>query len=217
MKKLLFLFAFIPIVAQAQWQVGVEAGVTFNYLQSNFETSNSAQVGPKASILASYTTDYNLYLESGLSYLGNKGGKVYEFDIRHQALNSIDTKIQDLRIPINIGYAVNITDEWTFIPKIGAWFALGVGGRTHIDATDEKGNTYRKSLSAFDAYEYTYDKEQYYINAFERFDIGMSIGIDFRYTNLAIKAKCDLGLRNLNSSLGNPQSRCYSVMLGYFF
>ena len=213
----MFLFAFLPLLAQAQWRFGVEAGATFNYLQSNFETSNSAQVGAKVSALASYTTDYYLYFETGLSYLGNKGGKVYEFDIRHQALNSVSAKIQDLRLPISIGYVVNITDDWVFVPKVGAWFALGVGGRTHINATDESGNKYRESISAFDSYEYTFDKTTYYLNGFERFDVGVSIGIDFRYTNLAIKAKCDLGLRNLNSSLGNPQSRCYSVMLGYFF
>lgn len=217
MKKILFLFLFTPLMANAQWKVGVEAGVTFNYLQSNFDTRNSPQVGPKASALVSYTADNNLYFESGLSYLGNKGGKVYEFDIIHRALNTVETKIQDLRLPLSIGYVVNITDEWAFVPKFGGWIALGVKGRTHIEATDEKGNTYKEEISAFSKYSYTYDKVDYSLNAFERFDAGVSIGIDFRYTNLFIRAKCDLGLRNLNSSLGNPQSRCYSVMLGYFF
>ena len=217
MKRLLFLMAMMPLFAQAQWKVGVEAGVTFNYLQSNFDTSNSAQVGPKASLLVSYTTDYYLYFESGLSYIGNKGGKVYEFDIQHRALNSIETKIQDLRLPISIGYVVNITDEWAFVPKFGGWFGLGVKGRTHIDATDDKGNHFKESISAFNDYNYTYDKTEYNLDGFKRFDAGVSIGIDFRYTNMIIRAKCDLGLCNLNPSLGNPQSRCYSVTLGYFF
>ena len=177
MKKLLFLLALIPCMAHAQWQFGIEAGATFNYLQSNFETSNSAQVGAKASALVSYTTEYYLYFESGLSYVGNKGGKVYEFDIQHQALNSIETKIQDLRIPISIGYVVYITDEWAFVPKFGGWFGLGVAGRTHIDATDEKGNHFKESISAFDSYNYTYDKVNYSLNGFEKFDVGVSIGL----------------------------------------
>ena len=217
MKKLLLLFVFLPIVAHAQWNHGLEAGVTFNYLQSNFDTRNSAQIGPKASALVSYTTDYNLYFETGLSFVGNKGGKVYEFDISHGAMNDYSVSIQDLRLPISIGYAVNITDEWIFIPKFGGWVALGVKGRSHIDATDSKGQSYRESISAFSDYTYLFDKEEYFLNGFKRFDAGVSLGIDFRYTNLCIRAKCDLGLRNLNSSLGNPQSRCYSVMLGYFF
>ena len=217
MRKLLFLLAFLPIAAQAQWQVGIEGGVSFNYLQSNYDASNSAQVGAKASALISYTTEYYLYFESGLSYIGNKGGKIYEFDIQHQALSSIDTKIQDLRIPISIGYVIYITDEWAFVPKFGGWFGLGIAGRTHIDAKDEKGNHYKESISAFDSYEYVFDKTNYYLNGFHKFDAGVSLGIDFRYTNVIIRAKCDLGLRNLNSSLGNPQSRSYSVVLGYFF
>ena len=232
MKKLLFLLAMLPIVAQAQWQYGVEAGVTFNYLQSNYEASNSAQVGAKARLLVAYTTESNLYFESGLSYMGNKGGKIYEYDItpispsdfethifniQIRSISSISTKIQDLRIPLSIGYVVNITDEWAFVPKFGGWFSLGVAGRTHIEAKDDKGNQYKESISAFDKYEYTFDKTKYYLNAFERFDIGVSIGIDFRYTNLMVRSKCDLGLRNLNESLGNPQSRSYSDVLGYVF
>ncbi len=217
MKKLLFLFIFLPIYAHAQWNVGVEAGATFNYLQSNFDTSNSAQVGAKAGAWVSYTTDYYLYLETGLSYLGNVGGKVYEFDIRHVALNTIKTKMQQLRLPISMGYVINITDNWAFVPRIGGWMGVGVGGRSHIEAKDERGNTIVKSISAFDSYEYTFDKRDYQLNGFRRFDAGVSIGIDFRYTQFIVRAKCDLGLCNLNTSLGNPQSRCYSVSLGYTF
>ena len=218
MKKLLLILALLPFMAQAQeWNYGIEAGVGFNYLASNLETDNSAQIGVKAGASVSYTTDFNLFIESGLSYLNNKGGKIYIYDLQHKALNSIDVKMQDMRLPVNFGYVVQITDEWSFVPKIGAWFAWGVGGRAHIKATDEKGNDYKVSYSAYDSFAYTFDKELYEIGAFKRFDVGVSVGIDFRYTNLAIRAKCDLGLKNLNPSLENPQSRCYSVMLGYFF
>ena len=130
---------------------------------------------------------------------------------------SIDVKRHDLRLPINFGYAVPITDELSFTPKFGAWFAWGVSGRSHIKATDEKGNEYKVSYSAYDSFDYTFDKETYSIDGFKRFDVGVSVGIDFYYANLAVRAKCDIGLKNLNSSLENPQSRCYSIMLGYFF
>ncbi len=218
MKKLLFILFFVPALAFAQeWNVAVDAGVGFNYLSSNLETSNSAQIGVKAGATVSYTTWFNLLAETGVSYLNNKGGKIYLIDLQHKAVNSIDAKMQDLRFPINFGYVVYITDEWSFTPKVGAWFAWGVGGRSHIRATDEKGNEYKVSYNAYDAFEYAFDKETYYIGAFKKFDVGVSVGIDFRYTNLAIRAKCDIGLKNLNPSLENPQSRCYAIMLGYFF
>ena len=218
MRKLLLIFALLPLLLNAQqWNYGIEAGVGFNYFASNLETSNSPQVGVKAGASVSYTIDFNLFIESGLSYLNNKGGKIYIYDLQHSALNSINAKMQDLRLPLNFGYVVQISDEWSFVPKVGAWVAYGVGGRAHIRATDQKGNNYKVSYPAYDLFTYIFDKVPYAIDGFERFDVGVSVGIDFRYTDLAVRVKCDLGLRDLNPSLENPQSRCYSVTLGYFF
>ena len=136
MKKLLFILFFVPALAFAQeWNVAVDAGVGYNYLSSNLETSNSAQIGVKAGATVSYTTWFNLLAETGVSYLNNKGGKIYLIDLQHKAVNSIDAKMQDLRFPINFGYVVYITDEWIFTPKVGAWFAWGIGGISHIRAT----------------------------------------------------------------------------------
>ena len=129
----------------------------------------------------------------------------------------MNAKGQDLRLPLNLGYVVQMSDEWGFVPKVGDWVAYGVRGRAHIRATDQKGNNYKVSYPAYDLVTYIFDKVPYAIDGFERFDVGVSVGIDFRYTDLAVRVKCDLGLRDLNPSLENPQSRCYSVTLGYFF
>lgn len=215
---LLIIIALAPIFSQAQWNVGVEAGAGFSNLSgSRAESNANSRAGLKIGVIGSYTARYGLYVESGLSYANRKGGILSHFDNQYKTLESVDSKLQYLQLPVNLGYKIRLSKKWAIIPKAGMWVAVGVGGHSIVTGTETSGTRYQVRVLPFNADRYTLSGVNYNIGGFSRLDWGMSVGADVRYNRLAIRAACDFGLQDLNFDLGSPHSRTYNVSFGYFF
>lgn len=220
MKRLIILLfvAFLPLLSIAQWKVGLEAGAGFNYLSSdNAVVSGHAKIGVKVGVIASYTTKYRLYIESGLSYAANKGATLSGFKNQYKTLESVESKLQFLQLPVNVGYKIHITDKWTIIPKVGMWVAVGVGGHSIVTGTESGGTSYQVRVLPFGRDSYTLSGEKFEVGGYSRLDWGTSFGVDVRYKNFALRGAFDLGLQDLNFDLGSPESHSYTLTLGYFF
>lgn len=220
MKRFLFLLlvAFAPQLLLAQWNVGVEVGAGFNYLSADHaEVSDQAKIGVKAGAIVSYTTRYGLYVESGLSYSNQRGSTLTDFDNQYKTLESVNSKLQYLQLPVTLGYKIRVSKKWAIIPKVGMWAAVGVGGHSLVTGIETSGTRYQVGVLPFETDHYTLSGQDYRIGGYSRLDWGATVGVDVRYTRFAVRAACDFGLEDLNFELGSPYSRSYSLSVGYFF
>lgn len=220
MKRLLVVFfvTLIPLLSIAQWKVGLEAGAGFNYLSSDdAQVSDYAKIGVKVSAIVSHTTKYRLYLESGLGFASNKGAILSGFKNQYKTLQSVDSKLHYLQLPVSVGYKIQITNNWSIIPKVGMWVAVGVGGHSIVTGTESGGTSYQVRVLPFESDSYTLSGKNYDIGGFSRQDWGTSFGVDIHYKHFALRAAFDLGLQDLNFDLGSPESHSFTLTMGYFF
>lgn len=103
-------------------------------------------------------------------------GNVYRHEATHRTCY--------IEIPVRYGYGYVLDEDWVFYGELGPYFALGLGGRSHIDDTYGGGTCYSRSDDFFDDA--------------KRFDFGLgfhagvifqkhhqlSLGYDFGYINM---------------------------------
>lgn len=183
MKRLLVVLfvTLIPLLSIAQWKVGLEAGTSFNYLSSSeVHVSDYARIGLKAGAIVSYSTKYRLYLESGLNFSSHKGAILSNFKNQYKTLRSVDSKLHYIQLPLFAGYEIRISDQWSIIPKVGIWVAVGVGGHSMVTGTEPEGTSYQVRVLPFERDSYTLSGEKYDIGRI--FSSGLGYKFRSRYS-----------------------------------
>lgn len=94
-----------------------------------------------------------------------------------------------LSIPLNYAYRLDITDNFAIKPFIGLNFKLNILGRQRLDYSDEYMEKYGEYVSSqegrwSDLYEK--DEERNGGHAWNRFQLGWHIGVDFQFNKFFI-------------------------------
>lgn len=189
------LFAFSVIGANAQsTSWGVKAGLNV----SSIEGYDWAKYTPgfNAGVFGQFLFSENFGLESGFFYsmLGHK------VDAGEQGtVKSVTNRASYLQLPLQLIYKLNAGPDLWIYPAAGIYVGYGLGG-TEISDTDK------------------------YFDAFERFDLGLDVGINLQYDRVEIGVGWERGLLKVWKEGRNPVTggqNAYNsnviVSVGYFF
>ena len=144
-----------------------------------------------------------LWLEAGLFY-SEKGGKVNNYlstttvnGVEHEYTQKKTTRLIYLQAPIVVKYAFDVADDFYVQPFLGAYLALGVGGKTKL--YDDK-----HSYDSFDD--------------FNRFDGGFRIGCGAEYQMIYAEVGFDFGIANICDSdwlTGRNQNLFFNIGVNF--
>lgn len=125
-----------------------------------------------------------------------------------------------IELPIRVGYAYLLDDDWTFIGEIGPYFALGLGGSTKWDGVtamtdgngdpvfDNNGNPVFKAA--------TFKSDFFGSDGASRFDFGGGIHVGAIFMkNYQLTLGYDWGF--INMSEGINQNRNLQLNFTYYF
>ncbi len=218
---ILSLLNILPIASQ-QVKFGVEAGANLShYLASQKHTAEQTG-GMKAGFQVGATVDYEFKkhwtLSSGLTLLQNRSTmKFSPYMVTH--FPKTDTKINNLILPLKIGYNFHITERFCLMPSIGLYAAYGFSvGNSSLEIVQPDGEGARTETHQWNPMKgYSYPIEGSPNNAhalltpFRHWEYGGTAGlkaiiaehytVSFNYM-VGIKQVHDLlGLRNSNFQL----------------
>lgn len=204
MKKILFLIAsvFLSLASANAQSFGITAGY------NNSTISNSDCDGESGFNVGFKLTDHfagNWFWE-GSALLSQKGYKVEGSSISILGYtvaksDDIDMKLYYLHVPINFGYDIPVTNNFSIAPKAGVYLACGLWGD---DGNDD---------DPFSDYEDDYDVDNY-----GRFDFGLNLGVNFNIVHhLQISAGYEWGMVELSDDVDDSQNRNLYVNLAYIF
>lgn len=162
--KLLILAAFIfsavsPVIAQIK--VGVEAGVNFSHYLGTGDYTAKEMGGMKSGFQIGATVDYEMenhwMLMSGLSFLQNRGTlEIADHMVFY--FPKTDIKINNLILPVKVGYNFHINDNLSFIPSVGPYasyaFSAGSCDMVIIHPTDKSSNPETVKWKPMSGYSY---------------------------------------------------------------
>ena len=199
----------------AQLKLGVEAGVNMShYLCKNGIYAPDQVGGMKAGFQMGVTADYLLddhwMLMSGLQFLQNRSAmKLADHSVFY--FPNTEIKMNNLVLPLKVGYDIRLSDNFRLIPSIGAYVSYGFSaGSCSLDIIHQEGNDMNtesvtwKPMNGFfyQAGEHNYGELQ----SFSHWDYGAVVGIKtvvtdhytigFNYTVGIKKVQKQNGLRN---------------------
>lgn len=230
MKRLVLLIVplFLAVfTGHAQWRFSVDAGSSFNQYYTNHHNQNgtgdNVLPGFRLGTTASYTFKVGVRLETGLWYNSNHGGELYNINKEEYAfIDKMTQQSHYLQIPLYLGYRIRLMENFSIVPKIGLWGGVGLAGKRDIEGTDGAGHDYYSSGMTYNDTEIGVMTSEgvmgsVVIPAENRFDYGVSVGIDVQSGPIVVRGSCDFGLSNLNPGIGNYSFRMYSLTVGYQF
>lgn len=171
---LVAILIFIGISATAQhnpFTFGVKGGINLSNMTGDID-NNKAKVGFNLGLTLDYTITENWYALTDLEYTtkGVKGKKAK--DVK----TSINAAY--LQLPIHIGYKLAVSDAAKVLFHAGPYFAYGTNGNFEAKYKGLKG-----SFSTFDL--------------FDRFDLGIGLGVGSELGKINIGIGYDFGLLDI--------------------
>lgn len=157
--------------------------------------------------LANIALGNNFYFEPevGLFYEAYTYNNVEEVAPNSPYVN-IGPDIQKLgvRIPVNFGYFINISDKWAIDVYTGPQLSYAFYG--HAKSNEKDLLPSREMLDVF--------KGKY---GQSRFDLGWNIGVGFPVDHFVISLEADLGITNMMRHYGTMRENRLSLGIGYYF
>jgi hypothetical protein len=135
--------AFNAIPTQAQFHFGADAG----YTNSHFNVKNPKDIkitskecpGFQFTVIASYLHNDILWLESGLTFecqgisfdpdLTN--GYIDTDEETYDPFSKFEVKTNSIEMPLWIGVKINLSKDFSILPKGGLFFINGYLGKSH--------------------------------------------------------------------------------------
>ncbi|MDR0541649.1 MAG: PorT family protein [Dysgonamonadaceae bacterium] len=215
-KTILVLFVTVLSVATVSAQ-GLNLGVRAGFNASNItgfpkidlgdlaKASNNYKPGFQVGVVAQYMTTASFGFETGLYY--SMLGTDYKVTAGSVVSEKITMNPSYLQLPITALYKFNVGTDLDLYPQAGVYLGYGLGGK--IKDGNESVNFFGKIN----------DEEEEIAN---RFDAGLTLGLNLQYSKFVIGLGYDLGLLKINKeALGEGfndlNNRNIKVTLGYFF
>lgn len=182
---LLMLFTF-PLSAQVRF--GIEGGMNLSHYLSGSSKFGAEQVGGmKAGFQLGATVDYEIgdhwMLISGLSWLQNRSTmKMTDHMVSYFPKTEI--KMNNIVLPLKVGYAFHLADKVSLIPSVGAYASYGFSaGSCSLDVIYplEESDGVRTESTTWkpqDGFFYQVSENNYgSLQAFRHWDYGAIAGI----------------------------------------
>lgn len=174
----------LPI--SAQLKLGVEAGVNLSHYLSKDGVYAANQVGGiKAGFQLGIATDYSLdkhwMLISGLQFLQNRSTmKLADHSVFY--FPKTDIKINNLMLPLKVGYDIRFSDKFSLLPSVGAYVSYGFSaGNCSLDVIRQEGDnitTEPATWKPMNGYFYQTGEHNYgELQSFDHWDYGVVVGI----------------------------------------
>lgn len=193
MKKLTFIIAFVAFICltgilDAQIKYGIQAGINIsNVAMKNTNTESIS--GLNAGLMIDFKFNDNFILSSGLKF-SQKGFYNGYHVYEHPTY---------LDLPIQAKYSLNLLQNWCAIAYLGGYVGYGISYK----AVDDLNNR---------TFNYSWNESNY-----ERIDLGPMLGVGVSFKNLQLTVDYQIGLINMNETLGELNNRTVSIALTYFF
>ena len=202
MKKFLLLAAFIApafFLSAQKINWGVRGGLNISSLSDyempiyqrpsgSFECSElDNRLGAYAGAFAQFALSGNLGLETGL-YYARLGGKDKEYDDERGSIEQykIDANPSYLQLPVALYYKFNITDKFKIYPSAGLYAGYGLTGNLK-----QQGSVGGIPIDS---------KAKYFDNFANKFDLGLTVGLNIEYSKFILGIHYDRGFTRVNKT-----------------
>ena len=206
---------------------GVKAGLNVSTISMTNDMSDDVDydyfdyvAGFHAGIILQYMFTRNMGLESGL-YYSQQGGKK-EIDERIAGIRakaSYSMRPAYLQMPVLFIYKFHFSDDFSLFPSAGLYAGYGIAGKTKYEGditgdffdSNSESNFFQEGLN-------------------QRFDMGMSFGVNLQYKKFIAGISYDQGLVNIfedevyvmdyfNHIRGKSTllNTCFKFSVGYLF
>lgn len=215
-----FVFCVVSF-ATSQIKVGVEAGVNFSHYLGTQTYIAKEMGGMKPGFQIGATVDYEMrnhwMLLTGLSFLQNRGTLAIA-DHMVFYFSKADMRINNLVLPVKVGYNIHVSDNLSFIPSFGPYvsYAFSAGKCDMIRATGTVAPEFVKWEPMSGHY---YEPEEDWpasISPHKRWDIGAIAGLKtVIYKNYTVSFNYSVGITQvLVHKLRNSN---FQLSVGYNF
>ncbi len=211
--KKVFLLSFLvafTVSANAQLKLGVKAGFnasTINGIGDGDEdTDYTYKPGFHVGVAAQYMFAPQMGIETGLYYsqLGVKGeyeksGSTYSYKSEGTLNPSY------LQLPLSFLYKFDLGNGLQIYPSAGLYFGYGIAGKMKYEDSWKEGNesgSDKSERNFFGKDKFKYDGEsdpdEEKTELTNRFDMGLTFGVNLEISNMTIGLGYDLGLSKIN-------------------
>lgn len=200
MKKLflsfVFVFAFSTMLL-AQW--GAKGGLNFSKFTGNI---TKLKAGFHIGVTYDFALSQKFYFQPGLLFI-SKGTK---FDPSIFMLEG-DVSVYGLELPLLFSFRPKISEQVKLITNFGLYANYGLFGskRYEYEFLPEYGFEYERSTVKGDPFD-----------AYNRFDIGIPLGIGLQYNSFTLSGEYLLGFANAEKETLS-KNWALRISLGYIF
>jgi hypothetical protein len=187
------------------------------------ESTDKMKTGIKAGLYVDYTFSNNLVLISGLDYVA-KGANGMQSNVNYSPTMKIfDVQLGYLQLPISLGYRVISKKNVALTPVAGIYFSYGIHGNSEVKAFSfEAEDQYKYIENSWNPFKDVVfnDWSKTTLKSFDRFDAGITLGLQAELNNILCKASYDMGLSSIWSGYENikeVKNRSLTVGIGYKF
>lgn len=211
----------------AQIKFGVEAGMNLSHYVSGSGLYDAKQVGGmktgfQMGVTVDYQFDNHWMLMSGLTFLQNRANmKLADHSVFY--FPKAEIKMNNLILPVKIGYDIRVTDKFSLLPSIGVYGAYGFSaGNCSLDviypSDNEQMKTETVNWKPTDGYFYQVSEHDYgNLEAFRHWDFGAVGGIKAIIANhYTIGFNYTLGIKKVQKQNGLRNST-FQFSVGYRF
>lgn len=222
--KIVFCLFVLTLISQnvySQFSFGVNGGITSSNMSVPFDKLKS---GIRIGFSADYLLTNHLVLISGLDYTV-KGANNMQNNLSYSSeMKIFNIQLGYLQLPILLGYKFKMKNEFVLTPVAGFYFSYGIWGNSEIDEFNFDAKEENRYIEMdWNPYSSTTlnDWGRTSLSGIDRFDYGISLGLQAEYSSYFCKLYYDFGLPFIWDGFGenikDVRNRSIAVGFGYKF
>ncbi|MGL5689242.1 MAG: outer membrane beta-barrel protein [Bacteroidales bacterium] len=224
MKNLLLIILLLGTAAlhaqiptKSRWNIGADIGTAFNHMATKDLSLKKGHWGITAGLTANYTFKNNIYCESGIRLTDKGSDELTGFDpqLKPFVVSLTLNRLKYLEIPVMAGYRFKLSNAISIIPKVGAYYAIGLNGWGFIK---NAGHSFGGRIDPFKDNPFILgDGSKYTFLPYERVDGGFLLGADISFGQAVCRVTYGKSFSPIaNSYDSSNKHQTLSVSLGYY-
>ena len=226
MKKYVFIFILsltVSSTAWAQWCKGIHVGI--GHSDVLMDVPHSGMVSYTAGVFGEYQFGNGFVLHGELNYV-NKGATLDKPEMQqwNGIINRYEFHLDYVEVPLSVGYALRLGDEFAITPRAGMYVAYGVGGYGLLTSdnlkTDQDPNTIRVEPFNVTQGKMYAKNAQYFFDAFQCQNVGIVLSADSdisKHFRVSLNSQFSLFYPLAQYSAGTVHLRNITFTVGYAF